>query len=167
MVAIVIADYDPAWPLRFATLSAVVSAALGPMLVRVEHVGSTAVPSLPAKPIIDMDAVVRPDDVLAAIRRLAAAGYVHQGERGIVGREALAAPAGSVAHHLYVCPVGSPALEEHVRFRDALRADTRLADEYGRLKRALAERFGSDRDGYCEAKTGFIRAALARSLGGE
>jgi GrpB-like predicted nucleotidyltransferase (UPF0157 family) len=166
MSGIVIVEYDPSWPSRFATLAATVTAALGPVLVRVEHVGSTAVPGLPAKPVIDIDAVVRPADVVEAIGRLAAVGYIHQGERGVAGREAFAAPAGAAPHHLYVCPVGSPALAEHLQFRDALRADGRLAAEYGRLKRRLAARFGRDRDGYCEAKTGFIRAVLARQAAG-
>jgi GrpB-like predicted nucleotidyltransferase (UPF0157 family) len=162
MAAIVIVDYDSAWPSHFASLAAAVSTALGPVLVRVEHVGSTAVPGLPSKPIIDLDAVVRPENVPEAISRLATTGYLHLGERGVTGREAFAAPAGSMPHHLYVCPVDSTALSEHLRFRDALRADGRLAAEYGRRKRDLAARFGCDRDGYCEAKTGFIRAILAR-----
>jgi GrpB-like predicted nucleotidyltransferase (UPF0157 family) len=162
MSTIVIVEYDPAWPSRFASLAAAVTAALGPVLVRVEHVGSTAVPGLPAKPIIDLDAVVRTADVPEAIGRLAAVGYVHLGERGVAGREAFATPAGAAPHHLYVCPIGSPSLAEHLRFRDALRADGRLAAEYGRLKRHLAARFARDREGYCEAKTGFIRAILAR-----
>jgi GrpB-like predicted nucleotidyltransferase (UPF0157 family) len=164
MGAVVIVDYDPSWPSRFASLAATVSVALGPVLVRVEHVGSTAVPGLPAKSIIDLDAVVLPADVPEAIGRLAAVGYVHLGQRGVAGREAFAAPVGSEPHHLYVCPVDSPALREHLRFRDALRADGRLAAEYGRLKRSLAARFGCDRDGYCQAKTGFVRAILARPL---
>ena len=164
MAAVVIVDYDPAWPSRFASLAATVSAALGSVLVQVEHVGSTAVPGLPAKPVVDLDAVVLPADVPEAIDRLAAAGYIHLGERGIAGREAFAPPAGAVPHHLYVCPADSPALADHLRFRDALRADGRLAAEYGRLKRGLAARFGDDRDGYCEAKTEFIRAALARQV---
>ena len=87
MSAVVIVAYDPAWPSRFASLAATVSAALGPVLVRVEHVGSTAVPGLPAKPIIDLDAVVLAVDVPGAIGRLAAAGYIHQGDLGVAGRK--------------------------------------------------------------------------------
>jgi GrpB-like predicted nucleotidyltransferase (UPF0157 family) len=161
MAAVVITDYDPSWPSLFASLANSVAAALGPVLVRVEHVGSTAVPGLPAKPIIDLDVVVQPADVAEAVRRLSGLGYVHRGDLGVTGREAFATPAGTPDHHLYVCPVGSPALAQHLRFRDALRADAALAAEYGLLKRHLAARFGSDRDGYCEAKTGFIRAALS------
>jgi GrpB-like predicted nucleotidyltransferase (UPF0157 family) len=162
MEPVVIVDYDPAWPALFASLAARVSAALGPVLVRVEHVGSTAVPGLAAKPVIDLDAVVPPGQVPEAVRRLAEVGYVHRGERGVAGREAFAAPAGLPPHHLYVCPADSPALADHVRFRDVLRADGELAAEYGRLKRRLAAQFGSDRASYCEAKTEFVRAALSR-----
>jgi GrpB-like predicted nucleotidyltransferase (UPF0157 family) len=161
MVAILISDYDPSWPERFTQLARSVAAVLGPMLVRVEHVGSTAVPGLAAKPIIDLDVVVQPADVAEAVHRLSALGYTHRGDLGVTGREAFAAPAGTPAHHLYVCPVGSLALAEHLRFRDALRANAQLAAGYGLLKRQLAARFGTDRNGYCEAKTGFIRAALS------
>src|SRR5262249_21195118 len=95
MVAVVIADYDPSWPSLFASLARSVAAALGPVLVRVEHVGSTAVPGLPAKPIIDLDVVVQPADVAEAVRRLSGLGYVHRGDLGVTGREAFAAPAGT------------------------------------------------------------------------
>ena len=81
----------------------------------------------------------------------------------MAGREAFIPPAGTPAHHLYVCPADSPALAEHLRFRDSLRADAELAADYGRLKRHLAARFGSDCAGYCEAKTGFVRAVLSRA----
>jgi GrpB-like predicted nucleotidyltransferase (UPF0157 family) len=163
MATVVISDYDPAWPSLFASLAGTVSAALGPVLLRVEHVGSTAVPGLCAKPIIDLDVVVRPADVAEAVRRLSDFGYAHRGDLGVTGREAFATPAGTPAHHLYVCPADSPALAEHLRFRDCLRVDAELAAEYGLLKRHLAARFGSDREGYCEAKTGFVRAALSRA----
>jgi GrpB-like predicted nucleotidyltransferase (UPF0157 family) len=119
-----------------------VSAVLGPVLVRVKHVGSTSVPGLPAKPVIDLDVVVRPADVSEAVRLLSGLGYAHLGNRGVTGREAFAAPAGTPAHHLYVCPVGNPVLVDHLRFRDFLRADAKLAAEYALLKRQLAVRFG-------------------------
>src|SRR5262245_13746588 len=101
MAPVVIVDYEPLWPSVFESLAQVVSTALGPVLLRVEHVGSTAVPGLAAKPIIDLDAEVRLKDVPEAIQRLSTIGYVHLGERGVAGREAFAAPAGSPAHHLY------------------------------------------------------------------
>jgi GrpB-like predicted nucleotidyltransferase (UPF0157 family) len=165
VAAVVIADYDPSWPALFASLARPVAQALGPVLVGIEHVGSTAVPGLAAKPIIDLDVVVRPADVAEAIRRLSGLGYAHRGDLGVPGREAFRPPAGTPAHHLYLCPVGSPALAEHLRFRDALRADAALASEYGHLKRRLAAHYGSDRAGYCEAKAEFVRAALSPGAG--
>lgn len=163
MAAVVIADYNSEWPAQFAVLASTAVAALGPILLRVEHVGSTAVPGLPAKPVIDLDAVVSAGAVLEAVRRLAAVGYAHKGDQGIPGREAFRPPEGAIPHHLYVCPSDSPELAAHLRFRDALRADGQLAAEYARLKRDLAARFGADRVGYSEAKTAFVRAVLAWS----
>jgi GrpB-like predicted nucleotidyltransferase (UPF0157 family) len=160
MAAVVIVDYDPSWPALFASLAHSVAAALGPILLRVEHVGSTSVPGLAGKPIIDLDVVGQPADVAEAIRRLSTLGYTHRGDLGITGREAFGAPAGAPAHHLYVCPIGSPALAEHLRFRDALRADPELAAAYGNLKRQLAAQYGADREGYNQAKTAFVRSAL-------
>ncbi len=164
MAPIVISDYDPDWPSRFTSLAAAVSKTLGPVLLRIEHVGSTSVPGLAAKPIIDMDAVVRPADVPEAIRRLSTLGYAHQGDLGVAGREAFSTPDSLPAHHLYVCPINSPALAEHLQFRDALRAGPVLANEYAQLKRNLAARFRFDRDGYCDSKTEFIRGVLARRV---
>ncbi len=167
-VTVVIADYDPQWPAHFAALASAVAAALGPLLIRIEHIGSTAVPGLAAKPVIDLDAMVPTEAVAEAVRRLAAVGYVYKGDQGIPGREAFRPPQGSVPHHLYVCPIGSSEFTAHLRFRDALRADRALAEEYSRMKRELAERFTSDRNAYCEAKTDFVRAVLAgASPGGE
>ena len=161
MATVVIEDYNPHWPAQFADLATTVATALAPVLLHIEHVGSTAVPGLAAKPIIDLDAVVLSGDVRDAVRRLEAVGYTHKGDQGIPGREAFRPPEGAVPHHLYVCASDNPELAAHLRFRDALRADDDLATEYGRLKRELAARFGADRDGYCEAKTEFVRSVLA------
>ena len=129
---------------------------LGALLVRVEHIGSTAVPGLPAKPIIDIDVVIRPNDIDAGIRQLAAIGYVHRGDLGISGRESFAPPPGGPPHHLYLCPADSRALADHLRFRDALRGDQELAKKYAALKRYLAIQYRTDREGYCDAKSLFI-----------
>jgi GrpB-like predicted nucleotidyltransferase (UPF0157 family) len=159
--AILIADYDPEWPALFARLRSGIEPALEGIASRIEHVGSTAVPGLAAKPIIDLDVVVPSvTDVPLAIERLASLGYVHEGDLGIVGREALRAPAALPKHHLYVCVHGSAALANHLAVRDALRADPALAQEYGRLKRRLAREVGSDRARYVAGKTVFLRAIL-------
>lgn len=161
---IVIEDYDPRWPQRFETLKTRIGAALGPLAAAIEHVGSTAVSGLAAKPIIDIDVLLRSEgDLPLAIERLHTLGYEHQGDLGIAGREAFRAPAANVSHHLYVCPPGSQAYVEHLAFRDHLRTHPEDARTYELLKRSLANRHGDDRDGYTHAKSEFIAAVLQRA----
>jgi len=156
---IVIVDYSPAWPLEFERLRDRVAAAVGNLAVAIEHVGSTAVPGLAAKPVIDLVIVVEPEDMQAAIDRLTVIGYVHQGNLGVEGREAFGVPEGERRHHLYVSPADSEELRAQLAFRNRLRADPELAAEYEALKRGLAWRFRDDRVGYTDAKTAFVTAA--------
>jgi GrpB-like predicted nucleotidyltransferase (UPF0157 family) len=135
---------------------------LSPLPVRIEHVGSTSVPGLSAKPTIDLDVVADPADVSEAIRRLSGIGYVHKGDQGLAGREALLWPSGEQRHHLYVCRADSPALREHILFRDFLRTNPEEVKQYERLKRALAARFADDRVAYQAGKASFIDAIMAR-----
>ena len=161
MKPIVIVDYDPAWPLHFEQLRRTIAAALGDVALSVEHVGSTSVPGLAAKPIIDISVVVRDDaDVSAAIERLATIGYAHQGNLGIEGREAFGSPPGPIAHHLYVCPQRSPGLANHLAVRDHLRADPDAVREYGELKMRLAREFPHDIASYIAGKTDFLLQIL-------
>jgi GrpB-like predicted nucleotidyltransferase (UPF0157 family) len=156
-----VVPFDPAWPATFEVLRERIAPALGELAVGIEHVGSTAVPGLDAKPIVDIDVVIRyADDFTTAAQRLASLGYVHLGDLGIIGREAFRAPAGSPRHHLYVCASGSASLQAHLTLRDALRGDPALAAAYGALKRDLAAEFRDDRDSYTEGKTAFIRSVL-------
>jgi GrpB-like predicted nucleotidyltransferase (UPF0157 family) len=166
---VVIVDYDPRWPDLFEELRAPVVAALGDLVVIVEHVGSTAVPGLAAKPIIDMDVVVPSiPDIPEAIARLATLGYVHRGDLGVPGREAFISPAGKPRHHLYVCALGSDELRRHRSFRDYLLTHPDAARAYGALKKDAALRFGDDRAAYNQAKTRFVEGMLRRaSSGGE
>jgi len=156
---IVIVDYSPAWPLEFERLRDRVAAAVGNLAVAIEHVGSTAVPGLAAKPVIDLVIVVEPEDMQAAIDRLTVIGYVHQGNLGVEGREAFGVPEGERRHHLYVSPTDSEELRAQLAFRNRLRADRELATEYEALKRELASRFRDDRVAYTDAKTAFVTAA--------
>jgi GrpB-like predicted nucleotidyltransferase (UPF0157 family) len=130
---ILIVDYDPAWPVRFECLRDRAARALGDFAVAIEHIGSTAVPDLAAKPVIDLVVVVEPDDVDAAIDRLAEIGYVHQGNLDVEGREAFRAPEGERSHHLYLSPTDSEELRAQLAFRDRLRTDATLAAEYASL----------------------------------
>jgi GrpB-like predicted nucleotidyltransferase (UPF0157 family) len=156
-----IADYDPGWPAAFAALRDRLTAALGPLAQRTEHVGSTAVPGLPAKPVIDLDVVIATRaDLPEVIARLAALGYRHEGDLGITGREAFASPAAAPAHHLYVCTADSRELASHLAFRDYLRTHPEQARAYADLKRSLAAQFRSDRDAYSRSKAPFVEQAL-------
>src|SRR5512145_273306 len=112
---VVIVDYDPSWPDVFEDLRARLLRALGDLVMAIEHVGSTAVPGLAAKPIIDIDVVIPSvSDLPAAIQRLAEIGYAHRGDLGVPGREAFSQPADLPRHHLYVCTIRSVELLRHL-----------------------------------------------------
>jgi GrpB-like predicted nucleotidyltransferase (UPF0157 family) len=161
--SVLIQSYDPSWPQVFLRLAARVNAALGPLVVTVEHIGSTAVPGLAAKPIIDLDVVLKsPTDLPAAIRLLLNIGYAHEGDLGITGRDAFRSSLGEPPHHLYVLIKGADELRRHLAFRDALRADEVLRNRYAAMKRALAEAYPGDRSGYTEGKSALISATLSR-----
>jgi GrpB-like predicted nucleotidyltransferase (UPF0157 family) len=159
---IVVSEYDPCWGHSFAQIHSRIATVLAGVAVRIEHVGSTSVPGLSAKPIIDVDAIVEARDVTAAIERLASLGYEHQGDLGVPQREAFRhghAP----AHNLYVCVAGSLHLRNHLTLRDALRAYPDLVREYGALKRDLALRFPQDIEAYVAGKTAFVTRILERT----
>ena len=146
---VIVLDYDPNWPGLFQSLRKRVASALGDMATAIEHVGSTAVPDLAAKPIINTDVLLACETMLpAAIERLASLGYIHRGNLGIPEREAFLAPANDAPHHLYVCPPSSAEFQRHMAFRDYLRAHPNDAKIYGDLKIALAGRFREDRSAY-------------------
>jgi len=163
MNEVVVVDYDPAWAHAFQALRACLEPALTGVATRIEHVGSTAVRGLSAKPIVDLDVVVLIDpDVPRAIEVLEGLGYQHRGDLGITGREAFLAPAGAAPHHLYVCVEGSLALRNHLAVRDVLRQDAELASEYSAIKLRLAKRFPNDIEGYIEGKSEVLQRILAR-----
>lgn len=162
-----IVNYDPAWPAQFAEIAARVYRAFadGPLLV-IEHVGSTAVVGLAAKPIIDIDVIVPSRDALPdAIARLARLGYVHQGDLSVPGREAFQSPESGLRHHLYVCACVCPEYQRQVAFRNYLRQHLDTAQDYAALKRDLAARFHDDRAAYNDGKADFVEAVLAKAGG--
>ena len=162
---VIIEDYDPRWPQRFEMLRSRVAVVLGELAISIEHVGSTAVPGLAAKPIIDIDVLLRSSsDLTVVVHKLADLGYDHRGNLGVSGREAFRAKSDTIHHHLYVCPPGSREYERHIAFRNYLRAHARDAIAYALLKRELASRFGSDREGYNQAKSEFVQRILQRTL---
>ena len=160
MRSIQVVDYDSLWPDMFCALRATVWAAVADVALTIEHVGSTAVPGLAGKPIVDMDVVVPDGDVGIGITRLAAIGYHHRGDLGIAQREAFRSPTDTPRHHLYLCPVSSPALRNHLTIRDYLRRHAEVAEAYSALKRRLAVVYEHDMDGYVEAKSEFLISIL-------
>lgn len=154
--------YDPRWPQQFATVADELRAALnGVPVVAIEHVGSTSVPGLAAKPRIDVDVVVHAEHLPDAIRALEAAGYVWLGELGVTDRHAFKAPQGGPPRNVYVAVDGCLALRNHLAVRDFLRRDARLRDEYGRLKLELAGRDYDDLDRYVRDKSPILGRILA------
>lgn len=155
--------YNPEWSGAFEIQAADIRRALGHLAADVQHVGSTAVPGLPAKPILDIAvAVTSHENVPEAARRLSAAGFIDRG----------AARAGDGGYllvkdrepnvrlsHVHIVELADPQWRGYLDFRDALRANARLRDEYAELKRSLAERYPTDREGYTAGKREFIQRA--------
>jgi len=156
--AIVIADYDPAWPERFALERARIVTALGARAVAVEHVGSTAVPGLAAKPIVDVLVAVADPEADELRGALEAAGYELRVREP--GHRMFRTPTLDVHVHLWAA--GDPEIERTLRFRDRLRASPADREEYERLKRDLAARDWPDMNAYAEAKGPLIGEILAR-----
>jgi GrpB-like predicted nucleotidyltransferase (UPF0157 family) len=160
---ITVADYDPEWPIRFEDLRReyATAMALAEVDVRaIEHVGSTAVPGLAAKPVIDCDIVVAGHDVDAARDVLVSLGFTPQGELGIPQRWAFLQPARLTRTNTYVVVEGSLALRNHLWVRDTLRADAALRDEYAEVKKAVGAR-AEDIDEYGRGKNATVQKILA------
>jgi len=155
-----IVPHDPRWRDGFAIEAAAVRRALGPTLTGIEHIGSTAVPGLVAKPIIDMLGVAASLDAVDA-GALTGLGYAALGEYGIPGRRYFRKDAadGARTHHLHIFSEGHRAIERHLAFRDYLRAHPPAAADYAALKASLA-----GRDDYQEAKAAFVIATIAAAV---
>ncbi|MBM3664019.1 MAG: GrpB family protein, partial [Actinobacteria bacterium] len=144
---VTVVPWNPQWSIEFESIRRELSNACASTPVRaIEHVGSTSVPGLAAKPIIDVAVVVARDDVDDAIAALEAAGYSYQGERGVPDRHAFHAPPHGPARHVYVAVDASLALRNHLAVRDVLRSDPELRRRYGELKLDLASRDIADSD---------------------
>jgi GrpB-like predicted nucleotidyltransferase (UPF0157 family) len=157
-----IEPYDPSWPARFEEERAALADVLGDRAVGgVHHVGSTAVPGLDAKPVIDI--LVGVTDLAssrACIEPLAALGYLYAPYRTSEMHWFCKPEPARRTHHLHLVPTGSRRFREELAFRDHLRAHPEVAGEYGALKHRLAVRFEFDREAYTDAKEEFIRAVL-------
>lgn len=163
---IVVADYDPSWRTWFETLRAHLWPAVSDLALGVEHVGSTSVPGLAAKPIIDVDIVVAEEASLRpVIERLSSLGYTWRGDYGVTGREAFAPPDGAELppHHLYLVVENNRAHVDHWLLREVLASDEVARRQYGELKAKNALEAEGDIDFYVAAKAAFVAGLLERA----
>ena len=130
---------------------------------RIEHVGSTSVPGLAAKPILDVDVIVDGDEVALAVAAMVAAGYVHRGDLGVADREAFHAPDESPRRHVYVCREGTLNVRNHLAVRDVLQWRDDHRDQYAAVKLALAAQPEMDIDTYIARKSEVLQKVLAES----
>ncbi len=167
MDEVVIVEYDPRWPVMFQHEAERIGRVLpSDVLLGVEHIGSTAIPGLSAKPVIDiLVSVVSPLVIEEVVAGLSTLGYEYQGEREIPGWHFFRKGAVKFrrTHHLHLMEAGHVKGQEALLFRDYLRACPDEAQHYETLKRTLAARFHSDRQAYTDAKSDFIAAALRKA----
>lgn len=174
MKKITVEPYDPKWEDAFIQLKNVFLKKIDKSL-RVEHIGSTSIPGISAKPIIDIDIVVKTEDeVNHIINHLTELGYIHQGDLGIEGREAFKRSIQDVPllfedhdkwypHHLYVCLEDSLAFKNHMLFKAYLTDNEDAIKEYSALKLTLAHKYPDNMAAYISGKTPFIARALKAS----
>jgi GrpB-like predicted nucleotidyltransferase (UPF0157 family) len=153
---VVVLPYDVEWQLAFEKIKSEIEEAIGDLILGIEHVGSTSVEGMSAKPCIDMDVVIGDYTVFeTVVRRLAAIGYIHEGDLGIKDREAFcySGKPHLLKHHLYVCPQYSAELHRHMEFRDFLRRSPDAVRKYSAVKEMAARLFSDDIDKYIAYKT--------------
>lgn len=168
MDEIIIVEYDPRWSKLFAEEAATVSQLLGNTIVKIEHIGSTAVPALAAKPIIDlMVGVSSLDHAHDAVPLLETLSYVYWRDDPRPGRMFFVKgmpPYGvQRTHHLHIVEADGEFWEQHLLFRDYLRHHPAEAQHYAALKRDLAAQFKCDREAYTNGKNEYIQAVIARA----
>ncbi|MFP3389542.1 GrpB family protein [Brevibacillus sp. SIMBA_040] len=152
--------YDETWVHQFFQEAKILRELFGEELIDIHHIGSTAIPGLKAKPIIDMlpvvKDIVRIDTYNEAMRQL---GYVPRGEFGLEGRRYFPKGGDNRTHHVHVYQTGHPAIARHLAFRDYLRAHPEVAKAYGALKEGLALRYPYDPAAYVNGKEAWVLAA--------
>ncbi len=161
---IIVVPYDPEWPRRFAELGGRLRAALGEVAVRIDHIGSTAVPGLAAKPIVDVQISVVSFEPLDGYRLpLERLGYVFRAENPERAKRYFRESPAQRRTHIHVRRAGSWSEQFGLLFRDYLRTHSDDAAQYAERKRALAEKHGEDRIGYTDAKAPFIWSVMAKA----
>lgn len=153
---VVVVPYEETWKTAFEKIKNEIEAEIGDLVLGIEHVGSTSVEGMSAKPCIDMDAIIKDYSVFDEIvGKLGAIGYIHEGNLGIRNREAFkyTNKPHLMKHHLYVCPQDSEELHRHIIFRDFLRQNIEAVKEYSSVKEKAAELYPNDIDQYIAYKS--------------
>ena len=156
---VVVLPYDAVWKTAFEKIKNEIEAEIGDLILGIEHVGSTSVEGMSAKPCIDIDVIIKDYSVFDEIvKKLEGIGYIHEGDLGIKDREAFKYmdKPHLMLHHLYVCPLDSEELHRHITFRDFLRHNSEAAKEYSLVKEKAAELYPNDIDRYIEYKSSCI-----------
>ena len=162
--SIIVVPYDEAWKSAFEEIKKGIEGAIGDLIIGIEHVGSTSVEGLSAKPCIDIDVIIKDYTIFdAVVSKLAEIGYIHEGNLGIKDREAFkySDKAYLQKHHLYVCPQYSEELYRHITFRDFLRSNPEAVKKYGSTKETAAQLFPDDIDKYIQYKSPCIEELYA------
>ena len=153
---VIVEPYNEAWKAAFEEIKKEIEDVMGPLIMGIEHVGSTSVEGLSAKPCIDLDIIIRDYTVFdQVVSKLETIGYIHEGNLGIPDREAFkyADKPHLQNHHLYVCPQYSEELHRHITFRDFLRSNPEAVKKYSFTKETAAQLFPEDIDKYMEYKS--------------
>lgn len=165
--SVIVVPYDPAWKLNFRVETGHIARALGANVLSIHHIGSTAIPGMHAKPIIDILLLVedinRLDEQTSAMEGL---GYEVMGEYGIKGRRYFRKEdaSGTRTHHVHAFQVDSPEFERHLAFRDFLIAHPEEAQQYSLLKQKLALDHPEDMEAYIDGKDPFIKEYEDRAI---
>lgn len=161
---VIVLPYDSAWKNDFEKIKTEIEAVIGDLTIGIEHVGSTSVVGMSAKPCIDIDVIIKDQTMLnAVIDGLSTIGYIHEGDLGIKGREAFkyTDKPHLRTHHLYVCPEDSAELRRHLTFRDYLRSHPNAVKKYSEVKEIAARLFPNDIDAYIRYKSPCIEELYA------
>ncbi len=162
---IVVVPYDPHWPAMYRAEAAQLTTIFGPELISIHHIGSTSIPGLSAKPIIDMMPLVRNIEMVARFdSAMIQLGYQPMGENGIPGRRYFV-KGGDLhrTHHVHIYEAGNPEVARHLDFRDYLIAHPEEAQEYASIKQQLARQFSHDIDSYMAGKDAFIKETIQKA----
>jgi len=166
MTVTLVQKYNPEWPKWFEEIKAYLGVKIVKACLRIEHVGSTSIPGMAAKPIIDLILVIEPERWEEMKSLLEERGYYYRGDQGIKDREVfrLTDETSLPIHHLYVCPKDNLELKQETAFRDYLKTHKADAERLSELKRSLAEKYNNDRKSYMDGKAALCREITEKAL---